>query len=221
MILGGSTVITAVAFDVGEVLVDETRENAAWADWLGVPRHTFSAVLGALMARGRDAAEIFQVFRPGFDFARERTRREAAGRPELIEEGDLYPDVRPALTALREAGLWVGIAGNQTERAGHLLRALGLPADLVGTSHEWSLRKPDPRFFARVAREAGRPPEEILYVGDRWDNDIRPALAAGMRAAHIRRGPWAYIDDADVTPTMRVESLAELPAAIAAFNAGR
>ncbi|GLY89123.1 HAD family hydrolase [Actinoallomurus iriomotensis] len=213
--------ITAVAFDVGEVLVDETRENAAWADWLGVPRHTFSAVLGALMARGRDASQVFEIFRPGFDLARERERREQAGRPELIEESDLYPDVRPALTALREAGLWVGIAGNQTRRAGPSLRALGLPADMVGTSHEWSLRKPDPRFFARVAREADRPPGQILYVGDRWDNDISPALAAGMRAAHIRRGPWAYIDDAEVTPTLRVGSLTELPAAIAAFNAAR
>jgi hypothetical protein len=59
-------VITAVVFDVGAVLVDETRENAAWADWLGVPRHTFSAVLGALMAWDRDVSEVFEVFRPGF-----------------------------------------------------------------------------------------------------------------------------------------------------------
>lgn len=211
--------ITAIAFDVGEVLVDETRENAAWADWLGVPRHTFSAVLGALMARGRDAGEIFELFQPGFHMVAERARREAAGKPEAIEESDLYPDVRQTLSALRGAGLWVGIAGNQTARAGGLLRALDLPADMIGTSSEWSLRKPDPRFFARVAEEAGRPPGEVLYVGDRRDNDIRPALAAGMHAAHIRRGPWAFIENAsDVAPTMVVDGLAELPAEIAAFN---
>ena len=33
--------IRAVVFDVGECLVDETREYGTWADWLGVPRHTF------------------------------------------------------------------------------------------------------------------------------------------------------------------------------------
>ncbi len=31
--------IDAVVFDVGETLVDETREYGTWADWLGVPKH--------------------------------------------------------------------------------------------------------------------------------------------------------------------------------------
>ena len=31
--------IKAVVFDVGETLVDETREYGTWADWLNVPRH--------------------------------------------------------------------------------------------------------------------------------------------------------------------------------------
>ena len=44
--------INAVVFDVGETLVDETREYGTWADWLGVPRHTFSAVFGAVIALG-------------------------------------------------------------------------------------------------------------------------------------------------------------------------
>ena len=35
--------INAVVFDVSETLVDESREYGTWADWLGVPRHTFSA----------------------------------------------------------------------------------------------------------------------------------------------------------------------------------
>jgi anti-sigma regulatory factor (Ser/Thr protein kinase) len=42
-----TAVIGAVVFDVGECLVDESREYGTWADWLGVPRHTFSAVFGA------------------------------------------------------------------------------------------------------------------------------------------------------------------------------
>jgi hypothetical protein len=57
--------IRAVVFDVGECLVDETREYGTWADWLGVPRHTFHAVFGAVIAQGRDYREVFQEFRPG------------------------------------------------------------------------------------------------------------------------------------------------------------
>ncbi|MEX6430307.1 hypothetical protein AB6A68_10760, partial [Ferrimicrobium acidiphilum] len=35
-------------FDVDETLVDESREYGSWANWLGVPRHTFSATFGAV-----------------------------------------------------------------------------------------------------------------------------------------------------------------------------
>src|SRR5258705_1595208 len=83
----------AVAVDIGETLLDDSREFGAWADWLGVPRHTFSAVLGAVTAAGRDSAETFQYFRPGFDLAAERQRREDAAVGERYSEDDLYPDV--------------------------------------------------------------------------------------------------------------------------------
>ena len=86
--------VVSVVFDVGETLLDDSREFGAWADWIGVPRHTFSAVLGAVTAAGRDNAETFQYFRPGFDLARERERREQAGAGENYTEADLYPDVR-------------------------------------------------------------------------------------------------------------------------------
>src|SRR6266536_4257401 len=134
--------ITSVVFDIGETLLDDTREFAAWADWIGIPRHTFSAVLGAVTAEGRDNAETFQYFRPGFDVAAERQRRERAGVGERYGEEDLYPDGRPALSALREMGVWVGVVGNQTVRAGEILRGMGLPADLVVTSGEWGIAKP-------------------------------------------------------------------------------
>jgi hypothetical protein len=76
-------VIGAVAFDVGEVLVDETREYGTWADWLGVPRHVFSAVFGAVIARGQDYRETFQVLQPGFDLDKARQQRADEGRPSL------------------------------------------------------------------------------------------------------------------------------------------
>jgi HAD superfamily hydrolase (TIGR01549 family) len=215
--------IRAVAFDVGECLVDETREYGTWADWLGVPRHTFSTMFGAVIAQGRDYRQTFQAFRPGFDLEREREQRAAAGMPEWFGEDDLYPDVRPALSALRAAGLWVGIAGNQTVRAGGILRSLGLPADMIATSDDWGVAKPDLGFFTALAKEMPCGPGEALYVGDRLDNDIRPAVLAGMKAALIRRGPWAIIQqkdpDASRLPTVRIDSLADLPDRIAALNA--
>ncbi|WP_406352532.1 HAD family hydrolase [Streptomyces sp. NBC_00658] len=212
--------IRAVVFDVGECLVDETREYGTWADWLGVPRHTFHAMFGAVIAQGRDYRETFQEFRPGFDLSEKRA---AAGHPETFGEDDLYEDVRPALTQLRADGLWLGIAGNQTVRAGRILRSLFSDhVDLIGTSDDWGAGKPDPEFFKRVAAVVPFDGDEILYVGDRCDNDIRPAVEAGMHTALVRRGPWATIQwnssEARELPTFRIGSLLELSGLIVDLN---
>lgn len=214
--------IEATVFDVGECLVDETREYGTWADWLGVPRHTFVAVFGSLISRGQDYRETFQVFSPGFDLAEQREARAVAGFPETYDEGDLYADVRSTLATLREAGLWVGVAGNQTARSGEILRSLELPSDMIATSDDWGVSKPDPQFFDQVVATAPCAAERILYVGDRLDNDIRPAASRGLRTALIKRGPWGLIQqhdpDADRIPTMRIDTLSELPQRIATFN---
>ncbi|GAA1034317.1 MULTISPECIES: HAD family hydrolase [Amycolatopsis] len=207
--------IKSVVFDVGETLLDDTREFGAWADWLGVPRHTFSAILGAVTAAGRNNAETFQVLRPGFDLEGERQRREDAGVGEEIHESDLYPDVRQTFESLRRHGLWVGVAGNQTVKAAELLRSLQLPVDAIATSGEWGIAKPDQAFFKQVIDFAPGDPSEIVYVGDHRDNDIAPARAAGLLPALIRRGPWGYLWASDPVVVRDAEwvidNLMELP----------
>ncbi|WP_337590216.1 HAD family hydrolase [Mycobacterium kyorinense] len=202
-------------FDVGETLVDETREYGTWADWLGVPRHTFVSVFGAVIASGKDYRETFQVFQPGFDLTNEREARAAAGQPEWFGEDDLYPDVRSTLSGLQAAGIWVGIAGNQTTRAGALLRALDLPTDFIATSDDWGVEKPDVMFFEKLAEAAPTDDRsQIVYVGDRIDNDLRPAKAAGLKTIFVQRGPWGWIfrDSAelDQAADWRVKGLAEI-----------
>ena len=216
-------VIEAVVFDVGETLVDETREYGTWADWLGVPRHTFASVFGAVIAAGKDYRETFEVFRPGFDLTREREARAEAGQPEWFGEDDLYTDVRPALSALRGMNVWVGIVGNQTVRAGGLLRGLKLPTDFVATSDDWGVTKPDLAFFDKVIEVAPvDDPERIVYVGDRIDNDIAPAKRVGMRTAYIQRGPWGWIhrDRPEVAELSdwRVDGLMEVVEAVRRSN---
>jgi HAD superfamily hydrolase (TIGR01549 family) len=181
--------IRSVVFDIGETLTSDTRYWADWARWLGVPAHTMSALVGAVVAQGRDNADAIRIIRPGCDVPAEWEARRAAGADEHLEESDLYPDVRPALQRLRDAGLWVGIAGNQNHRAGELLRSMRLPADGIVTSAEWGVVKPAVAFFERVAEWAPGDPHEIVYVGDHPENDVAPARAAGLRAAHLRRGP--------------------------------
>jgi HAD superfamily hydrolase (TIGR01549 family) len=191
-VVAGPAPVRAVFFDVGETLIDESTEYGTWADWLGVPRHTFSAMFGAVIARGDDYRQVFQHFRPGFDLSAERQLRAQAGIPEHFDGRDLYPDVRDCIATLKRDGYFVGIAGNQTARAGRLLRELNLGADLIATSDDWGAEKPTPAFFDKLISSVGLAPAEIAYVGDRLDNDIRPARAAGLFAVFIRRGPWGY-----------------------------
>ncbi|KOT35297.1 hydrolase [Streptomyces caelestis] len=212
-----------IVFDVGETITRDDRYWASWADWLDVPRHTLSALVGAVVARGLDNAEALRLVRPGIDVAAEYQARDAAGRGEDLDESDLYDDVRPALTALRRLGVRVVIAGNQTPRAGQLLRSLDLPADLIVTSGEWGVAKPQPAFFDRVIEVAQTVPEATLYVGDHPANDVFPAKAAGLRTAHLRRGPWGYLwaDDPEVVAQAdwRIDSLAQLTGIVGAWRA--
>ncbi|WP_153414473.1 HAD family hydrolase [Nocardia macrotermitis] len=214
--------ISAVVFDVGETLVDETREYGTWADWLGVPRHTFVSVFGAVIATGQDYRETFQVFRPGFDLQKEREARAAAGYPESYGEEDLYPDVRPTLSKLQDLGVWVGIVGNQTVRSGQILRSLNLPTDFIATSDDWGVEKPSAEFFAKVVEVAPGEPGQIVYVGDRLDNDVAPAKRAGMRTAYLQRGPWGWIhrnkqEVADLSD-WQIRDLGELSEIVVAEN---
>jgi HAD superfamily hydrolase (TIGR01662 family) len=205
--------VRAVVFDVGETLIDETSGWGAWADWLQVPRHTFSAVFGAVVASGRDHRDVFQVFRPGFQLAAGRQMKTESGRPETLDERDLYPDARPTLAELRLLGYQVGVAGNQTSEGHDLLLGLELPVDWIATSARWGVEKPRREFFERVISTCGCAASEIAYVGDRLDNDILPARAAGMRTIFIRRGPWGMWHGAESdagSADMQIDSLYEL-----------
>lgn len=192
--------IRTVVFDVGETLIDETRIFARWADRIGVPHLAFFGTIGGVIASGGTHLDAFRLFVPGFDLATESARWRAQdpdGPREHFGPEDLYPDVRPGFAALRAQDLTLVIAGNQPPEAGPALEAMDLGVSGIGISDVWGVAKPDPAFFDRtidLVREA-RPatePGEILYVGDRTDNDVLPARAAGMRTALLRRGLYGY-----------------------------
>ena len=174
--------VEVLAFDVGETLVDESRMWAEHAREVGASPFTLMAMLGSLIERDRDHREVWAAL---------GTRRPT--RPVLPAPSDFYPDAVECLRAARDVGLRVGIAANQPAGVVARLAELGIRADFLVSSGDLGVAKPAPEFFSAVARHAGVGPERIMYVGDRLDNDIRPARAAGMRTAFLRRGPWGLI----------------------------
>jgi FMN phosphatase YigB (HAD superfamily) len=174
-------------------------------------------VLGAVIERREDHLEALRLLRPGFDLAAERRARAASGVPDEIRPGDLYPDALPCLAAVSELGYLVGVVGNTSAEMERFLRD-HCDADFVASSAGLGAAKPDPAFFAAIAGLAGLAPGQIAYVGDRVDNDVRPAAAAGLTAIFLRRGPWGWIQALDGDPpeaAATVESLEALPATLA------
>jgi HAD superfamily hydrolase (TIGR01509 family) len=208
-----------VVLDVGEVLIDETRVFAVWAELLGVSAGTLAAVLGAAVVQGGDHVDAFDHLAPNLDWRGLEAEHEA--RYGGFGPGDLYPDVAAALTDLRATGVRIVLAGNQPARRSSQLRALDLAVDDVVTSDELGAEKPDAAFFAAVlARCAITEPARVLYVGDRVDNDVLPAAAAGMSTCWVRRGPWGQLQDLPdgVEPDLVLEGLGELPELVAAWR---
>jgi len=198
--------IRAVFFDVGETLVAEERYWRVVAAAAGLPPHVVWAALGTTIARGEEHSELWRhlgVEHPS-----------GAWDSVVYSTDDLYPDAVECLRQLRSVGRFVGIAGNQTRALEDWARSAELPVDVVTGSASLGVRKPDRAFFDSLVDIVGLRPSEVAYVGDRADNDVRPALAAGLVAFHVRRGPWGMLQ---ATPegAIALESLAELPGALA------
>jgi HAD superfamily hydrolase (TIGR01549 family) len=144
---------------------------------------------------------------------------ESLGHCARIEEG-----LAGTLDALKRMGLKLGIVSNTFVNRSSLerqLRELGL-LDFFSVqvySYELHIRKPSPEIFRIAAGKIGEPTGNILFVGDRIDNDILPSLESGMRAALKD----AYTNKGKKTPAgaMRIRRLAELPALIEQINASK
>jgi HAD superfamily hydrolase (TIGR01549 family) len=189
--------VDAVVFDIGETLIDETMLWERAADAAGVPRFTLMGVLGGLAARGERHDRVWEIL--GIE-----------APTAMWTLDDFYADALPCITRLQDGGYQVGAAGNTRESAEEELRR---HVDLVASSARWGVEKPSAEFFAKVVELVGMPPERIAYVGDRVDNDVEPALEAGMVAVHIRRGPWGYLHRPPAE-AIRISSLDELPAVL-------
>ena len=117
-----------------------------------------------------------------------------------------FPDVAPALSALRHHGLVV--VSNWDCSLPDWLRRAGLleHVDAVVTSAEVGAAKPDRGIFERALDVARAEPGEAVHVGDSLENDVAGARAAGIRPVLVAR------DGAAPGGVEAIRSLAELPA---------
>ncbi len=197
-----------VIFDVGGTL-SGFYERAPFQEFLadaGLPasdedaRRFHQRLISVILAQrdgaqglGANEAELNAWWRDVF-------ARTLPGRPDLVARlmewllagrfDRLFPDVKPALHALRGLGLPLAVLSNYGTHLYRVLDGLDLldTFEFVIVSSEAGLAKPDPRIFELVVDKANRPPDRLLYVGDHIGDDIEGARKAGLDAVLVDRG---------------------------------
>ncbi len=184
-------------FDVGNTLLDETL---AWREQFG----RLSTRLNELNIR-TTVDELYACYeRCCADFAPRQWKaivdtyaKDATMAAELLKLSDgwrhdlevPYPGVKSTLAELAKT-YRLGIIANQSSGTRDRMAKHGLleHLSLVIGSAEAGVVKPDPAIFKLALRQADCEPEAAVMVGDRLDNDVRPANLLGMKTVHVRQG---------------------------------
>jgi len=229
--------IKAIIFDVDETLFDRVLAQQAVLELIvrQLPQVFRGCdpqrVLAAFLQSDRVTTEIFNTGAPSEGSRDRRSKlflqllgideKYTAKITELYVKD--YPGVKAhvdgAIPVIKELSrkYQLGVVSNGfTDVQYRKLEAMGL-RDLfvcVVLSEEIGIRKPDPRIFLRAALLLHRQPQECLYVGDSYANDVIGAKNAGMRACWLNRAE-VKMPDEKTKPDFVIGKFEELPALLA------
>jgi HAD superfamily hydrolase (TIGR01549 family) len=207
-------------FDLGNTLINE---EMAWECRIqqlasALERYRRQGTLEEVQAALRQASEEFA---PRFIIgAIEKLTEDLECRKFILAEAryrrELEVPYEGAQRTLRtlSSRYRIGVVANQAAGTAERLREWGLMpfASLCLSSAELGLEKPDPEIFRLALSQSGCKPEQAVMIGDRLDNDIRPARLLGWKTIRIMQGfarfqsPRDSADEANFT----VANLSEL-----------
>jgi len=109
---------------------------------------------------------------------------------EYSEHMQIYPDVTPVLTELKDRYQLAVVANGNMDRCYRFLAKYRLNRflDAVAVSGETGSKKPEPLLFKYVLYKLGCNPDQAVMVGDRYDTDIEGAKGLGLKTVKLNRG---------------------------------
>lgn len=101
----------------------------------------------------------------------------------------MYPETLPVLEELKCRGLILGVIANWEPSLRRFLTEFEIDPyfEVILSSMEAGVAKPDPRLFLQAVEAVGRDPAEALHCGPSIPEDVEGALAAGMVPIWVNR----------------------------------
>lgn len=220
----------AVLLDAGGVLTRLKAprpvlfQEACVAQGIALPRERTEDLFAAMRQLREEEIDLFLGDYPRFRQRATALGRKLTGLGEAFERvwtdyrhllqdprhRALFDDAKPALEALAERDLRLGVLSNAVDALLPLLRRLGVADafDAIIASAATGYEKPQREIFHLALDALGVEATEAVHVGDSYHFDYLGATRAGLRAILLdRRGR------ADVG-VPRIRSLQELPEAL-------
>jgi HAD superfamily hydrolase (TIGR01509 family) len=198
--------------------------NFKWYRWHSMIAVRFHCLVSSLTGKDFNALSLLKKIgtKKGFTLREDQWRQLGwLWYEPLAKLARIEPRLKETLASLRQMGLKLGIVSNTFISAGSLdrhLAQLGIldffPFRLY--SYQFDFRKPDVRIFQTATQQMGEPLQDVLFVGDRIDKDIRPALKAGMQA--VLKEAYTNIGKKIPKGVWRINRLSELPSLIEKIN---
>jgi len=195
-----------------------------WYYWHSIIAFRFHCLVSSLTGKDFNALLLLKKIGIRKDLALDEDHLRQLGwlwYEPLAKVARIEPRLKATLTSLKQMGLKLGIVSNTFISAGSLDRHLAqfgildfFPIRLY--SHQFAFRKPDVRIFQTAARQIGEPPQDILFVGDRINKDISPALKVGMQT--VLKEAYTNVGKEIPKGVWRISRLSELPGLVEKIN---
>ena len=195
-----------IFFDIGSTLVDEEE---------AYHHRIRDMIRGTLITFEQFSEKRVQYAKEGYNGDQKAIEYFGLNKTPWHSEDEVpFDDCEETLRTLSDKGYQLGIIANQNPGAKDRLDAWGLGRyfSVIASSAELGISKPDKEIFRLALAMADCRPENAVMVGDRLDNDIRPAKELGMKTVRIRKGLAIYMKpscEAEV-PDFTVDSLSEI-----------
>jgi HAD superfamily hydrolase (TIGR01549 family) len=217
-------------FDMGNTLISEEASTACRIQRLAeaFDRHGASRSIEAIESAYKEASERFAPrLAPR---AIEKLTDDLELR-KLIQTEAPYPREMEvpfdgAIETLRllSSHYKIGVIANQSPGSEERLTRWGLIPfiSVCVASAEVDLEKPDPAIFDLALRHAGCSASEAVMIGDRLDNDIRPARLLGWKTVRVLQGPGRFQSPRDSwdEPDLTMANVTLIPAVLIGCHGG-